>query len=50
MYAPEPRVGGGASRVIVGLKHSFVWGCSLMLGLLASMMNPIRDDWVLSMK
>ena len=33
--APEPH--GGSSKLMMGVNHSFVWGCSLMLGVLASM-------------
>jgi len=29
--------GGGASKVMMGVNHSCVWGCSLLLGVLASM-------------
>jgi len=33
--APEPY--GGASKVMMGVNNSCLWGCSLMLGVLASM-------------
>jgi len=35
LCAPEPH--GGASKVMMGVNHYCVWGCSLLLGVLASM-------------
>ena len=40
---------GGASKVMMVVNHSCVWGCSLMLGVLASM-YPIPVGFELSKK
>jgi hypothetical protein len=47
--APRPHGEGGASKVMMGVNHSRMWGCSLRLGLLASM-YPIPAGCVLSRK
>ena len=47
LCALEPH--GGASKVMMGVNHACVLGCSLMLGVLASM-YPILVGCVLSRK
>jgi len=47
LCAPEPH--RGASKVMMGVKYSCVWGCSSTLGELASM-YPIPVGCVLSRK
>ena len=47
LCAPEPH--GGASKVMMGVNNSCVWGCSLMLGVLAGM-YPIPVGCGLSRK
>ena len=34
LWAADPH--GGASRVMFGVSHGCIWGCSLELGVLAS--------------
>ena len=40
---------GGVSNVMLGVNHSCVWGCILMLGVLASI-DPIHVSCELSKK